>query len=286
MKISMRKPSTVIAVFFAGVLMLGAAGCGVTNKLKARSHINDGIASFKAGKYSDAEEHFKQAAALDPDNINGTLNLAVAYMAQWIPGAESPENLEFAVKAKEQFQKVLDKDPKEETALEYLGNLAFNQAKSAPTDQKIAKFDEAAQWFKKLIEVDPQKKEAYYYLGVIAYEKFHPVLAVARNNLHMKDDEDPIKDKKVREELSTQYSAIVDDGEANLQKALDIDKEYDDAMVYLGLLIRQKADLLDSVDEYKKQEVLADQWRDKYTEVKKIKAARQPTATGIVQETK
>src|SRR5580698_900967 len=164
MNTSMRRTlSTSIAVFFAGVLMLGASGC---NKLKARSHLNDGVAAFKSAKYADAVEHFKQAAALDPDNVNGSLNLAVAYMAQWIPGAESPENLEFAVKAKEQLQNVLVKDPKDETALEYLGNLAYNQAKSAPTDQKAAKFDEAAMWFKKLIEANPQKKEAYYYLGV------------------------------------------------------------------------------------------------------------------------
>jgi len=279
----MRTFSTVTAVLLAGVLMLGASGC---NKLKARSHLNDGVAAFKSAKYADAVEHFKQAAALDPDNPNGTLNLAVAYMAQWIPGAESPENLEFAVKAKEEFEKVLEKNPKDETALEYLGNLAFNQAKSAPTDQKMAKYDEAAMWFKKLIEADPQKKEAYYYLGVIAYEKFHPALALARNNLQMKDDQDPIKDKKVREELSTQFSGIIDDGEANLQKALDIDKEYDDAMVYLNLLIRQKADLLDNVEDFKKQEAIANDWQAKSIETKKVKAARQPTTGGIVQETK
>ncbi len=283
MKISMRKLFTVTGVFFAGVLMLGASGC---NKLKARSHINDGIASFKSAKYADAEEHFKQAVALDPDNLNGGEYLATAYMSQWIPGAESPENLEFAAKAREQFQKVLEKDPKDETALESLGYMAYTQAQSLPTDQKIAKYDEASGWFKKLIEVDPQKKEPYYYLGVIAYQKFHPALVLARVNLHMKDDEDPIKDKKVREELSTQYSAIIDDGEASLQKALDIDKEYDDAMAYLNLLIRQKADLLDTVEDFKKQEALADQWRDKYIETKKIKAARQPTTGGIVQETK
>jgi len=282
-KISMRKSSTVTAILFAGVLMLGATGC---SKLKARSQLNQGVAAFKSAKYADAEEHFKQAVALDPDNVNGTLNLAVAYMAQWIPGAESPENLEFAAKAKQEFQKVLDKDPKQEEALEYLGNLAFNQAQSVPADQKVAKFDEAVQWFKRLIEVNPQKKEAYYYLGVIAYQKFHPALMLARVNLHMKDDEDPIKDKKVRDELSAQYAATIDDGEANLQKALDIDKEYDDAMAYLNLLIRQKADLLDNVQDYKKQEEIADQWLAKNQETRKIKAARQPTQTGIVQDAK
>jgi tetratricopeptide (TPR) repeat protein len=283
MKISMRKLSNLSAALLVGVLALFASGC---DKLKARSHINDGIAAFKSAKYADAEEHFKQAAALDPDNINGTLNLAVAYMAQWIPGATSPENLDFAVKAKEQFQKVLSKDPKDESALEYLGNLAYNQAQSLPQEQKLAMFDEATQWFKQLIAVDPQKKEAYYYLGVIAYQKYHPALVLARVNLRMKDDEDPIKDKKVRDELSGQYSTIIDEGEANLNKALEIDPEYDDAMAYLSLLIRQKADLLDNVPDYKKQEELANNWLNKNLETRKKKAARQPAPGGIVQDSK
>ena len=68
----------------------------------------------------------------------------------------------------------------------------------------------------------------------------------ARANLRMKpEDPGPLKDKKVKEELKAQYSAIIDDGIANLQKALDIDKEYDDAMAYMNLLIRERADLPD-----------------------------------------
>ena len=279
----MRKFSNVSAALLAGALMLFASGC---DKLKARSHINDGIAAFKSAKYADAEEHFKQAAMLDPDNINGTLNLAVAYMAQWIPGATSPENIEFANKAQEEFEKVLAKDPKNESALEYLGNLAYNQASSLPQDQKMAKYDQAATWFKKLIEVDPQKKEAYYYLGVIAYNKYHPALALAKVNLHMKDDEDPIKDKKTREELKAQYESVVDDGEANLTKALTSTRNTRTPWRYLSLLIRQKADLLDNPDDYKKQAEIADQWLDKRLQAIKAKAARQPAPGGIVQDSK
>jgi len=55
-------------------------------------------------------ELFKQAAALDPTNPNARLYLATSYMSQWIPGAESPENLAFASMAKEEFLKVIEKD--------------------------------------------------------------------------------------------------------------------------------------------------------------------------------
>src|SRR5208337_4131021 len=106
----MRKVSSVSAGIRSGILILGVilttTGC---DKLKSRDDINHGIAAFRNAKYGDAVELFKQAAALDPSNPNATLYLATSYMSQWIPGAESPENIQFAAMAKEEFLKVLEK---------------------------------------------------------------------------------------------------------------------------------------------------------------------------------
>jgi hypothetical protein len=77
---------------------------------------------------------------------------------------------------------------------------------------------------------------------------------------------------------------MVDEGIANLQKALDIDKEYDDAMAYMNLLIRERADLLDNPDDYKKQIEIADGWVQKNLDTKKLKASRTPATGGIVQD--
>ena len=284
----MRKVSSVSAGIVTGILILGATlsttGC---DKLKSRDDINKGIAAFKNAKYGDAVELFKQAAALDPDNPNARLYLATSYMSQWIPGAESPENLQFAQMAKDEFLKVLDKDDKNTTALASLASLSYNQASSLTGDKKVEKFDEAAKWYKKLIEADPKNKEAFYSLGVIAWAKWYPALMTARAELRMKpEDPGPVKDKKVKDELKEKYSAMVDDGIANLQKALDLDKEYDDAMAYMNLLIRERADLVDNPDDYKKQIEVADSWVQKALDTKKLKAARQPTTGGIVQEAK
>ena len=69
----------------------------------------------------------------------------------------------------------------------------------------------------------------------------------ARNKLGMKpEDPGPLKDKKVSEELKAKYLPLIDDGIANMQKALEIDKEYDDAMAYMNLLIRERADLAET----------------------------------------
>ena len=91
----MRKSNVWSVALLAGVAVLATTGC---DKLKARDHMNQGVASFRNAKYNDAVEHFKQAAALEPDNPNGPLYLATAYMVQWIPGAESPENIEFSLR--------------------------------------------------------------------------------------------------------------------------------------------------------------------------------------------
>jgi tetratricopeptide (TPR) repeat protein len=270
-------------IALAGCMVLATTGC---DKLKSRDQQNQGVLAFKSAKYGEAIEHFKQAISLDPDSPNAQLYLATAYMQQWIPGADSPENNEMMNKAKAGFEGVLQKNPNDATALASLASLAFQSASSLPPDQKLQRLDEAAKWNKRLIEVDPKNKEAYYSLGVIAWSKWYPQLQLARLNLHMKpEDPGPIKDKKVKAELQTQYGAIIDEGMADLQKALDIDKEYDDAMAYMNLLVREKADLADNSDDYKKQIEIADGWVQKALDTKKAKQARQPANTGIVSDT-
>jgi lysyl-tRNA synthetase class I len=69
---------------------------------------------------------------------------------------------------------------------------------------------------------------------------------------------------------------------------LDIDKENDDAMAYMNLLIRERADLADTSEDYKKQIEVADNWLQKALDTKKVKAERneKKNAGGIIQESK
>lgn len=271
-------------VTLAGLVVLFGTGC---DRLKSRDQLNRGVQAYKNAKYSEAIDNFKTAISLDPTNSNARLYLATAYMTQWIPGADSPENVKLADEAKKKFQEVLDRDPKDKIALASLASLAYNQAGSLQGDAKIAKLDEAREWNMKLIQADPKNKEAYYSLGVIAWAKWYPVLGNARVNLGMKpEDPGPIKDKKKKEELKAKYTPIIDEGIQNLQKALEVDPEYDDAMAYLNLLIRERADLADNPEQYKEQTKVADDWVQKALETKKKKAARAPGAVGITQESK
>jgi tetratricopeptide (TPR) repeat protein len=269
----------------AAVLVLAGATTGC-KKLEARDNLNKGVQAFKSAKYSDAVEFFKRSIELDPSYPTAKLYLATAYMSQYIPGAESPENLAYAENAIKYFMEVLRDDPNNKTAIKSLASLAYQQSSGAPTtEEKLARLDKAAEWNRRLIQVDPKEKEAYYSLGVIAWAKFYPAWMAARTKLNMKPDEPgPLKDKKVRTELREKYWELIEDGIQNLKKALEIDPEYDDAMAYLNLLHRERADLHDDVAAYKKDIEEADMWINKTLETRKIKAERQPKATGIVSE--
>jgi tetratricopeptide (TPR) repeat protein len=221
-------------------------------------------------------DYFKNAVQLDPENTMPRLYLATAYMSQYIPGAESPENLQLAKEAKEEFQKVLEKNPSDATALASLASLSYQQAQGMPDlEAKLKKLDEAKEWYLKLIAADPQNKEGFYSLAVIDWVKWYAAWMKARAELGLKPEEPgPLKDKKVKADLQTQYSAVIDDGMKNLQKALDIDPNYDDAMAYMNLLIREKADLDDTPEQYKTDTDTADKWVQKALDTKKMKAKK------------
>ncbi|HUQ94075.1 MAG TPA: hypothetical protein VM120_20510 [Bryobacteraceae bacterium] len=268
----------------AGMLLF-ATGC---EKLKARDHLNRGIQAFKSAKYAEAVEHFKTSVELDPSYPAPRLYLATAYMSQYIPGADSKENVEMSKLAKENFLKVLEQSPGDKIAVASLASLHYSQAQGIQDlDKKLEMLDIARGWYQKLAEVDPDNKEAYYSMGVIVWAKWYPALMTARAKLGMKaEDPGPLKDKKVKEELKEKWSPIIAEGIKNLERALEIDKEYDDSMSFMNLLIRERADLADSPEEYRKQVEIADNWVQKALETKKIKAARQPANQGIITDTK
>jgi tetratricopeptide (TPR) repeat protein len=273
-----RLPKLTAAVLAVSMMLLGT-GCSY---LRARDQLNKGIANYRAAKFSLAVENFKTAMELDPAWETPQVYLATAYISQWIPGAESPENIDFANKAKAEFLKVLEKNPQEDTALGYMAMLAYSQATTGlgTSEERLAKLDEAADWHKKRIAAAPNK-DAYYNLAVINYQKWSPVWLSTRASLKMRSDEPgPFKDPKLRAEMKEKYATIVDDAIGYLEKALELNPEYVDAMTYKGILIRQRADLLDNSDEYKAAIVAADEWQDKSMNTRKMIAERAAKKAG------
>jgi tetratricopeptide (TPR) repeat protein len=267
----MQASKYVVALAAAAFVVLGAS-CA---KLKSRDEMNRGVQAYKNAKYVDAVNNFKSAVELDPTNQNAQLYLATSYMTQWVPGADSPENNRAQKAATREFMKVLEKDPQNKIALASLASMSYSQAGFGTPEQKAAALEEAKKWNQRRIEIDPNDAEAYYSLGVIAWAQAYPNIQTERAKLHMSgDDPGPIKDKKVKAELQEKYGKVIEDGMNALQKAIDVDKENDDAMTYLNLLLRKKADLEEDADAAKADVAKAEEWANKSLEIKKVKATR------------
>jgi Tfp pilus assembly protein PilF len=253
---------TLAAAGLLAAVALLAAGC---DKLKARDNINSGTAAFKAGNFAEAADHFKTAVSLDPKLPNVRIYLATAYLQQYIPGTETAENKKYANQAIEELNTTLQEEPKNVLATEYLANI-FYQMKD---------FAKAEEWNKKVTEIDPKNKEAFYTLGVIAWTEFLRADREARLNEKMTPESlGPLKDPKEKAGLKDKYWASLNEGIEDEKKALAIDPEYENAMSYMNLLFRYRADLQDTKDQYEADVKEANDWMGKGLETMKKKAEK------------
>jgi hypothetical protein len=92
------------------------------------------------------------------------------------------------------------------------------------------------------------------------------------------EDPAPLKDPKERAALKEKYWAPLTEGVEYEKKALAADPEYENAMAYMNLLIRYRADLDDTKEQAQADVKEADQWVEKALETQKAKAKRKADA--------
>src|SRR5688572_27396753 len=269
-----RRRARLVAVVALVAITLGLSGC---NKLKARDRLNKGVQAYKNAKYEEAINRFKEAAELDPSLMVAKLYLATAYAQQYVPGIDSEENNRMAQAAIDEYQKVVDANPDQEqkvTGLKGIASLYFGQKK----------FDQAKEYHRKVLEIDPNDPETYYSIAVIDWTQTYSPRMEERAKIGLKPDE-PLKDKKVCADLRERNLEKVQEGIDMLTKAIELRQDYDDAMAYLNLLYRERADIqCDDPDARAADLKQADEWVEKTMATKKAKAEKQAQHGGIVLE--
>ncbi len=262
--------SLALLALAALAISFGAAGC---DKLRARDDLNKGVAAYRDGKFDQSIEYFKQAKDLDPSLTNARLYLATAYATQYIPGAPSDENIRMGQEAIKEFKDVLSNDANNISAIDGIGSILYNMA---GTPYNRSGFEESKTYHMKHISLKPEDPEPYYWIGVIDWTVAYRANLEMRGQWRIKNqgkalkDEDPMP-ADVREAYTKEDGQLIDEGIQNLHKAIDLRPDYDDAMAYLNLLLRRKADQATSADDRASALKQADEWIDKAKEIKQKK---------------
>jgi tetratricopeptide (TPR) repeat protein len=258
----------------AALLALPLAGCG---KIQARAELKKGNSYYQQEQYTKALDYYKKGLELDPDATFAWRSVGYSALALYRPGDNDPKNQQYAATAIDAFEKYLAENP-DDTKIEdylmatYVNAEKYNEALSF-IDRRIAerpaetaklsqakvniltkadRLDEAFKMADKLQGED--KAKTLYAIGSTAWDKVY---------------HDPGKldaDGKTR---------MINLGLDALKQALALDPNYVEAMVYNGLLYREKSKLDIDGAQRLADETTAHDWTEK---AKAVIAARKKEA--------
>jgi tetratricopeptide (TPR) repeat protein len=154
MKLSQARIAIALAVVIATT-----SGCGVINRIRAKNELNEAARTYREGHFVEAEQHAREAFALDPDSKTAPLFIARTVHAQYRNGVNTPENIAKAREAIEAYSKILQTDPTNEEAYKAIAFLY----------EKIKEEDKLRKWIVDRANdgrVEPDKRaEAYIVLA-------------------------------------------------------------------------------------------------------------------------
>ena len=245
-------------------LVLISLSCWVTAE-DCREALRSGVELYKQSRYAQAALSFKAVTASHSSCENAWLYLATSYAQQYIPGADEPENNRIGNRAIRAFETAIELNPNNTGAKKGIAYIKL-QMKS---------FEEAKEMYGQAETADPSDPELPYSIGVIDWTMSYQPRMEARAKLGLKPT-DPLNDLATCNLLRSKSSDVIDDGIAQLRRALKLRPDYDDAMAYMNLLYREKAELeCESPERRQKYFQIADRWVDRTMEIKRRKVEQQ-----------
>ncbi|MCU0224145.1 MAG: tetratricopeptide repeat protein [Acidobacteria bacterium] len=251
---------SVVAVLLLGVLLVSAPGC---QGIRERMAMKKAHELYKAQKYDEAIKKYKEILVMDPGNYTATYQIAMSNLAMYHPGSAHEKDKAYAAASIEHLEKLMamqapDKETQERVVKYYLSLLASAEMSDkaiAFMEKELAKdpknietvlqlanlyakkgdFPNAWRYFLKRAEMDPKNKEAWYTVGVVAWERSY-------------------KGKEAVSD-SEREQTLIPQGLAAFDKAIAIDPDYFDALVYANLLYREKAAVLGRQQRLEEAEV-------------------------------
>jgi tetratricopeptide (TPR) repeat protein len=94
-----------------------------TERARAEEELKQGAQAFRAGRYDEAQEHYRTALKLDPVQKTAALFLARSIRAQYKPGIADRQNVAKAKEAIAAYEKALQDNPGQDEAFASVADL-------------------------------------------------------------------------------------------------------------------------------------------------------------------
>lgn len=289
--------------------------------LRAQDAFDLGVAAFHSGNYDRALDLLRQAVVLHPNQADPHSYLGATYMAManesaLMSAAPIPEADRLAAAksvvsipeserlAEAEFRRALALDTNNLLALESLVGLLYHGHRELTEPEKSRRLAEAQTLYDRLtlafaddslhklaetLDIlrtftDDHTGKLYAKRGELIQSSWSQVLERANRSL---ESVGPLPNP-MRKALQGKYMKILNDGLLDFQQSLQFDPTNDEVMIGTSYLIRDRAALRDTKEEYSGDIVSADAWmkkgfdtREEQTRSALVRSsAQQPSPTG------
>jgi tetratricopeptide (TPR) repeat protein len=236
----MKLSQTRIAIVLA-ILVATSSGCGVVNRIRSKNQLNEAARAYREGRFPEAEQHSREAAALDPDNKTAPMFIARTIHAQYRPGVQTPDNIAKAQAAIEAYQKILENNPKDDEAYKAVAYLYGAIKEDAKLRKWIA--DRAAS-----DQAEPEKRaEAFVVLASKDWDcsfKITEQPNVKTTTIDPSNNKATVSYKKPKEQKDfDQASMCVKQGLSEAENAIKFDPNNESAWSYKTNLLLEASKL-------------------------------------------
>lgn len=233
-------------------------------QIQSRMKIKDANAAYHAEDYETALKLYQDALALGGKFPELYRSIGYSYIGLYKPGVDEPQNAQYADLAIQNLQKYLQIRPEDTAVEEVMVNLFLNANRTSqaiqwfeakleenPEDVSMMKslvnlvakqgnFEKTMELWERIAQLENDKAESHYTYGVVLYEKV---------------SKDPPADRE-------ETLRLIQRGQEALGHAIELRKEYFDALVYMNLLYREQAKLAESEEEQQELFAKADEYRN------------------------
>lgn len=253
-----RNSTTALTIAAIAALTTLGSGCEYARKVIAKDKLNQGAIEYNKGNFKNAQEFFKDASETDPTYPMTWLYLGATRVKDYRKENDNAKKKEIANDALEDFQKALSRANRNctviESALSYMV-VIYEDMKNTEEKRKIMEERATNECIKKEIQA-----QSFYGIGVDYWQcSYDQTTRYQDKTLFSKDPFHYRKMDYAPEALADRQKAqtCVTKGFEYLEKALQIDPEYVEAMYYKGMLYHELQKLTKEESKRKEFEQMA-----------------------------